>query len=231
MVKDAKKLDIMTPREFSMKAQNRHGKVLEPNSTEEERVYKNASEVLKLIREGTINPSELKPEDRRPVVAYLRLEGHTEDEMAALFNMSVRTIQKDLHFLSKDRVKIMKGLDILEVAGRLVQTAKHLALKSRRAGNYATSWKIEKELIESLQNMGFVYRAPKTLGVASLHASVGEGNLLLQEKVGGEKDLVVDALGSILSSLKTGSRKVRIAKDAREDSEQRSDEVIEISGS
>lgn len=220
------KLNIMTPREFSTKAQNRYGKILEPNSPEEERVYRNASEVVDMIRRGTMQPAELKLGDRRPVVAYLRLEGHTEDEMAGLFNVSLKTISNDLRAMSEDRTRAMKGLDLFEISGRLVQIAKHLALRARKAGNYATSWKIEKELVESLQGMGFVYRAPKTLGIASVHANIESGHSLLTDKIGGEKDSVVEALGNILDNLKDSSKKERIAYDATD-----TDEIIEVSSS
>lgn len=222
--------DIMTPRDFSTEAANRHGKQFEPVSSDEVTTYKNAAEVLSMIRDGTVQASKLSTQDRRPVVAYLRLEGYSKEDMSRLFDISSSTIDKDLKFLSKDRTKIMKGLSLLEVAGRLTEVAKHLSRKARREGSFGTAWKIEKELIESLQNLGFLYRAPKTLGIASIHANVQEGHSLLKEKIGDEKDKVVDALGSILSSLSEGSRKVRITDETEDEDKQRSDEVIEISG-
>jgi hypothetical protein len=93
------KEDIMTHREFSTEAQNRHGKLLEPNSPDEERAYKNAAEVLTLIRDGTLKASDLKAKDRRPVVAYLRLEGYSKEEMSRLFEINVRSITDDLMVL------------------------------------------------------------------------------------------------------------------------------------
>lgn len=224
-----KKPDIMTPREFSAKAANKYGETLEPVSSDEVTTYKNAAEVLSMIRDGTVQASKLTPQDRRPVVAYLRLEGYSTEDISRLFDVAASLISKDLKLLSKDRAKIMKGLSLLEVAGRLSEIARHLSRKARREGSYGTAWKIEKELIESLQNLGFLYRAPKTLGIASIHANVQEGHSLLKEKLGDEKDKVVDALGSILSSLSEGDRKVRITHE-QEEEPQRSDDVIEISG-
>lgn len=223
-------MDIMTHRGFNTKAQNGKDKKLEPRSMDEESAYKNAAEVLTMIRDGTLQAVDLKEKDRRPVVAYLRLEGYSKEEMSRLFEVPVKTIKKDLNVLSEDRTKVIKGLNLLEVAGRLNQIAQHLARKARREGSFGTAWKIEKELIESLQSMGFVYRAPKTLGIASLHANVSEGNLMLNEKIGGEKDLVVDALGSILSALGGGEKKVKIGYDQKKESPG-SDEIIEIGGS
>ncbi len=221
--------DIMTPREFNTKAQNKYGETFEPVSSEEVTNYKNAAEVLSMIRDGTLKAAELGANDRRPVVAYLRLEGYSKEDMSRLFDISASTISKDLKLLSKDRTKIMKGISLLEVAGRLQEMAMHLSRKARREGSYSTAWKIEKELIESLQNLGFLYRAPKTLGIASIHANVQEGHLLLKEKLGDEKDKVVDALGSILSSLSDGDRKVRISHDTEQE-QQGPDEIIEIQG-
>lgn len=220
------KPDIMTHREYSTKAQTRQGKLLEPDSPDEERAYKNAVEVLSMIRDGTLKASDLKAQDRRPVVAYLRLEGYSNEEMSRLFEVSSSIIKKDLEFLTKDKTQIIKKLNLLEIAGNLYQVAQHLSRKARREGSYAASWKIEKELIDSLQSMGFVYRAPKTLGIASIHANLTEGHSTLTDQIGTEKDSVVDALGSILSSLK--GRKIRLPNEQSQD---RSNELIEISGS
>jgi hypothetical protein len=228
------KPDIMTPREFNTKAQNRYGKLLEPNSPDEERAYKNAAEVLSMIRDGTLRASELSAQDRRPVVAYLRLEGYSKEEMSRLFEINVRTIAADLALLSKDRTKVITKLSLLEVAGRLYQNAKHLARKARREGSYSTAWKIEKELVQSLQDLGLVYRAPKTLGIATLHANLEEGHTLLKEQIGEEKDQVVSALGSILGSLKGSGRKLRISHDQTEKpefEESESTEFVEIGNS
>lgn len=217
-----KNQDIMTHREFTTKAKHQYGEVFEPNNPDEVRMYKNAAEVLSMIRDGMLKPSELSAEDRRPVVAYLRIEGYSKEEMSRLFEVSSRTIAFDLAAVSKSRVKIMKGLSLLEVAGRLYENARYLARKARREGSYATSWKIEKELVESLQSLGFIYRAPKTMGIAALHGNIKDGHLELNKQVGEEKDKVVDALGTILDSLGQG-RRVRL-----DDTEQRSDKDTEV---
>lgn len=195
-------MDIMEAQPFGEKVQKFFGHKLSPRNENEKRAYKNAFEVLTLIRDGTLDPSSLEPADRQPVVAYLRLEGHNVDEIAQLFGVSAHKISQDLYALSKDRVKLVKGINLFDVASRLIEMAKHLSRKARREGDYSGSWKIEKELMEALQSLGFVYRAPRTAKIATLHAEVKEGHEQLSSEIGGEQDQVISALNEMLSGMK-----------------------------
>lgn len=198
----------MEAKPFSRKVQKFFGHKLAPRNEEEKRAYKNAFEVLTLIRDGTLDPSSLECADRQPVVAYLRLEGHNVDEIAQLFGVSTGVINKDLRELAKDRVKLVKKINILEVAGHLIEIARHLSRKSRREGDYSGAWKIERELMESLQSLGFVYRAPRTAKIATLHASVKEGHDKLSSEIGNEQDQVLSALDEMLSGIKSDQQRL-----------------------
>ena len=201
-------MDIMESKPFSEKVQKFFGHKLSPRNENEKRAYKNAFEVLTMIRDGTLDPSSLEPADRQPVVAYLRLEGHNIDEIAQLFGVSTHNISQDLYELSKDRVKLIKRINLFEVAGRLIEMAQHLSRKSRREGDYSGAWKIERELMESLQSLGFVYRAPRTAKIATIHAEVKEGHDKLASEIGGEQDQVISALNEMLSGIKDDQQRL-----------------------
>lgn len=203
-------MNIMEAQPFDKKMQRFFGAKLAPRTEDEKRAYKNAFEVLSLIRDGTLDPCSLKPPDRRPVVAYLRLEGHNIDEISQLFGVRTSTIKNDLDALTKDRVQLIQKISLFEVAGNLIEIAKHLSRKSRREGDYTGAWKIERELVEGLQSMGFVYRAPRTAKIATLHGEIKEGHDKLTSEVGGEQDQVVSALNEMLSGLKDQKRLVHI---------------------
>ena len=201
-------MDIMESKPIDKKAQEFFGDKLSPRNEEEKRAYKNAFEVLTLIRDGTLDPSLIEPADRQPVVAYLRLEGHNVDEIAQLFGVSTHKISNDLYDLSKDRVRLVKKISLFDVAGRLIEMAKHLSRKSRREGDYSGAWKIERELMESLQSLGFVYRAPRTAKIATIHAEVKEGHDKLSSEIGGEQDQVISALNEMLSGIKDDQKRL-----------------------
>ena len=201
-------MDIMESKPFNEKVQKFFGHKLSPRNENEKRAYKNAFEVLTMIRDGTLDPSSLEPADRQPVVAYLRLEGHNVDEIAQLFGVSTHKISQDLYELSKDRVKLVKRINLFEVAGRLIEMAQHLSRKSRREGDYSGAWKIDRELMESLQSLGFVYRAPRTAKIATIHAEVKEGHDKLASEIGGEQDQVISALNEMLSGIKDDQQRL-----------------------
>ncbi len=201
-------MDIMEAKPFTKEAQKFFGHKLSPRNEEEKRAYKNAFEVLTVIRDGTLDPASLETADRKPVVAYLRLEGHNVDEIAQLFGVPTKTISNDLYDLSKDRLGLVKKINLFDVAGRLIEMAKHLSRKSRREGDYSGAWKIERELMESLQSLGFVYRAPRTAKIATLHAEVKEGHAALSSEIGGEQDQVITALNEMLSTMKDDQQRL-----------------------
>ena len=201
-------MDIMESKPLNKKAQESFGDRMSPRNEEEKRAYKNAFEVLTLIRDGTLDPSQIEPADRQPVVAYLRLEGHNVDEIAQLFGVSTYKIRSDLRELFRDRVRLVKKIDLFDVAGRLIEMAKHLSRKSRREGDYSGAWKIERELMESLQSLGFIYRAPRTAKIATMHANVQEGHDKLSSEIGSEQDQVVSALNEMLSGMKKDQQRL-----------------------
>ena len=199
----------MQHTEFDPTARTKVGEVFEPETASEIRAYKNAHEVLSLIRDGVLDAGLISRKDRLPVVAFLRLEGRTIEEISTMLQVSASTIDKDLKEISKDRARIIKRIDLHEVAGRFVTMAKHLSAKARREGSYATSWKIEKEMLEGLQSLGFVYRAPKTAVLGTVSADIQRGHRELEGEVGSEQDRVVEALDSMLSKVDR-QRRIRI---------------------
>ena len=55
----------------------------------------NVVDILKKIREGFLDPKEISVSDRRICVAYLRLEGYTQEEIAQIFKVHRQTIIRD----------------------------------------------------------------------------------------------------------------------------------------
>ncbi len=115
--------------------------------------------LLKQVREGMIAPKELSTQERRVCVAYLRLEGYTQEEIAEIFGVHRQTIARDERANRKDAARLVDELDLRSVAGGLIAWAKHLTAKALKAGDHALAWKIQRELLSDLQSLGYLPRS------------------------------------------------------------------------
>jgi len=120
-----------------------------------------ALDVLKGVRSGAIQPSAVGTEERRVCVAYLRLEGYTQDEMAEIFRVHRRTVSRDERAIRKEAAALVDELDVRSVAGGLIAWGRHLTAKALKDGDSALAWRIQRELIQDLQSLGYLPRAPE----------------------------------------------------------------------
>ena len=121
----------------------------------------NVVDILKRIREQSLNPKEISTSDRRVCVAYLRLEGYTQEEIAEIFRVSRQTIIRDEKANRRDAARLVDDIDVKSVAGSLIAWARHLAAKALREKNYALAWKIQRDLVSDLQSLGYLPRSPE----------------------------------------------------------------------
>lgn len=125
----------------------------------------NVVDILKRIREGSLDPKEIRPSDRRVCVAYLRLEGCIQEEISQIFKVCRQTIMRDEKANRKDAAKLVDEIDVKSVAGNLIVWADNLAAKALREKNYALAWKIKRELVGELQSLGYLPRSAEQLNV------------------------------------------------------------------
>jgi len=121
----------------------------------------NVVDTLKKIREGFLDPKEISISDRRVCVAYLRLEGYTQEEIAEIFKVHRQTIIRDERANRREAAKLVDEIDVKSVAGSLIAWARHLAAKALREKNYALAWKIQRDLVSDLQSLGYLPRSPE----------------------------------------------------------------------
>jgi len=113
-------------------------------------------ELLQGIREREIRPQDISHHERRVCVAYLRMEGYTQEEMAQIFDVHRRTISRDEKAIRKETARLVDDLDVRAVAGRLMAYARHLTSKALKKKDYALAWRIQRELVADLQTFGYV---------------------------------------------------------------------------
>ena len=121
----------------------------------------NVIDTLRNINEGHINPKDISSADRRTCVAYLRLEGYSQQEIAEIFNVHRLTIIRDEKINRNKAAKLVDEIDIKAEAGNLIVYAKHLTAKAIREKDYNLAWKIQRELVSDLQSLGYLPKAPE----------------------------------------------------------------------
>jgi predicted DNA-binding transcriptional regulator YafY len=124
--------------------------------------------LLQGIRNGSIDPKYLPPDERRPLVFFLTAEGQSSAEIAHLFKRSDRTIERDIKAL-REEIAITKDPKLVEqMAGRLMcetELSIQRLRKVQRDKDASPADKIEAErtsnqiicqLIKTMQSLGYL---------------------------------------------------------------------------
>ena len=122
-------------------------------------------EIIKRVREGLLDPKEISVSDRRVCIAYLRMEGCRQEEIAEIFNVHRQTIIRDEKANRRELAKLVDEIDVRSYTGELIASARNLAAKALRKKDYALAWKIRRELISDLQSLGYLPRSPEQYNV------------------------------------------------------------------
>ena len=148
---------------------------------------RSALELLRKVRTREVRPGEVSREERRVCVAYLRLEGYTQDEIAEIFQVHRHTIARDERAVQKEMGRLVDKLDVRAMAGGLVAWARHITAKAIKEKDYALAWKIQRELVADLQALGYLPKA------AELH-DVRIGTFVDLARLAGEREREADEI-------------------------------------
>ena len=134
-----------------------------------------AIQVLNQLRAGAIEPGEISLHERRVCVAYLRLEGYTQEEAAEIFGVHRHTISRDEKANRLAQARLVDEVDLKSVAGGLIGWAKHLTAKAIKAQDHGLAWRIQRELLADLDKLGYLPRVddqgPKPIRIILQHES------------------------------------------------------------
>lgn len=169
---------------------------------------RNAVELLRLITEKKLDGRDLEKDERQLVVSALRVNGQTQDAIANLLNVSRRTIVSDCKYLRQMAALEVTTLETTDLAGEVYTTARAAIDRALKAGKLKTVSTLLRDMVELLQSMGIVYRAPKTSMQANLNANMGgsrKGYQKYIESIGNDKEKVVDVLDCVFEHLANGT--------------------------
>ncbi len=137
--------------------------------------------ILTLLKDKKISGGDLPPDVRLTIVQILR-QTYTQAEIAELLHLCDRTIERDVKKLKDESVKLVADISIDKMAGGLIRAASYLTVRAQKAKNLSLAWRIQCELIDKLQSMGYIHVEPKEIKVK---AEAGPGLIkLLGEKNG-----------------------------------------------
>ncbi|MFQ5770925.1 MAG: hypothetical protein ACE5HX_10350 [bacterium] len=147
--------------------------------------------LLQDIRNGSIDPKSLRPDERRPLVSLLMAEGQSTAEIAYLLKASDRNIQLDKKALREENTLTKDAALVKQMTGRLVTEADlciERIRKSARGKDAPASVKVDAEhrcfqifekTIERLQSLGFLPTATQKIEADLIHRSAS--SLTLEE--------------------------------------------------
>jgi predicted DNA-binding protein (UPF0251 family) len=115
-----------------------------------------ALDLLRKVRSREVQPADVSPEERRVCVAYLQLEGYTQEEMAEIFQVHRQTIARDERVIRERTARLVDQIDVRAMVGGLIAWGEHIAAKAMREKDYALAWKVQRELISDLQSLGYL---------------------------------------------------------------------------
>jgi predicted transcriptional regulator len=166
---------------------------------------KNAVALITGIKEGVVVGSDLTVDERRLVVSSMKELGQTQDAIAELLKVSRRTIVTDYKALRHTQALAIQATDTMDMAGEVYGVAKTCIRRALQAGSFKTVSVIMKDMVEVLQSLGVVYRAPKTSMQATMHGSLGasrgNGYQKYMDTIGKDKTKVIDVLDCMFSAI------------------------------
>ena len=121
--------------------------------------------LAKDLQEKKLDPAVLDTESRRLVVGALLLEGWSTQEMARLCGVSRVQLWKDKKVLRKAFANQVRELDVMQLAGEHVKRGIHIANRLQRMGKLEAAWRVRREVIQDLQSLGFILKAPTMFDV------------------------------------------------------------------
>ena len=134
-----------------------------------------ATSVLSLIRrlrDGTLTPGSLDSENRRRCVEHLTGEGYSLTEIGEILSVSERTIARDRKAIRRANALTPDPQLADEMVGHLVREAEVSVSRIRRITREKSTpssaridgeracWTIAKDLVETLQRLGYLPTAP-----------------------------------------------------------------------
>ncbi len=141
----------------------------------------NTLSLLEKIQKRSISPSAISKEQRRQLVSYLMADGYSTAEIARVLEVADRTILRDKKIISKANAIEHNPKMVGEKVGQLEQTVAQVMQRLRRIAKAPGTppavrveaergvWKTQRELVETLQKLGYLPTAAQRIEADFMH--------------------------------------------------------------
>lgn len=170
--------------------------------------------LIQRIKDGTVNPKTLPPEDRQRCVDFLWREGYTQEQIGQVLKRNERTIRRDLERI-EERNSMSPSVDLAKkIIGNTYQKAmghhRYLmrlarnpdASNSEKAQSEFLAWRVLKEMVEKMQSLGYLPQKQQEVVTDVFHHSC---------EADGEKDIV--EIRAMLFQIEQTAKEVGIYDD------------------
>jgi len=150
--------------------------------------------LIQQLKDESLDPKTLPKELRQQCVEVLWAEGYSESAMAQILKRSEKTIKRDLQEI-REKNALSANLELAkQIIGEMVQRARmhqgylvrlarsKEATVSEKAQSEFFAWKVQKELVEKMQSLGYLPSRPQEItGDIYHHMSLQEGERSFRE--------------------------------------------------
>jgi len=135
---------------------------LEPKTKQERK--SELTELVEAIQEFRYDPKKLDINQRREIVAYLKVEKSCSGgQIADILNVNRQTVHRDLKVIWKRYQKDAESYNVPSMIGRLALECDYAKNQARKNKDYNSVWRIQCEFIVMLQKLGWIPEAPKRI--------------------------------------------------------------------
>lgn len=114
---------------------------------------------LNQIKNKEIEPRSLKPRQRALCVRHLvNSYDYTHEQMGAIMGLERSAITKMIHRILTQDSWVLDEMDARKMATDMMQAAGVCFGRLMKKGRERDAWNIKKELIETLQSLGYIHR-------------------------------------------------------------------------
>lgn len=142
--------------------------------------------LIQNIQSGVVDPRGLSKEERQQCIEVLYLEGYSVSELAQILNRNERTVKRDLDEIRR-RTAIAPNAELAkQFVGEMVAVArlrqgrlerlaktKDATVLEKGQAEYL-AWKVQKEMIEKLQSLGYLPLKPQEIVGDIFHHTDGD---------------------------------------------------------
>jgi hypothetical protein len=124
------------------------------------------ADLITRIQAGAKDPATLDSRERKLIVKYFWEDGATGTSnraIASIIGVSEQRVGHIKKWLTKNAVWQIDSLDVKTIAVDLLMRKKEVQRHAAARDDWGLVWKVETDFIKTLQELGFVYEAPKEI--------------------------------------------------------------------